>query len=31
MKGKARSIERIVEEQIKNWQLSQVEGRKKKD
>lgn len=30
MKGKARSIERIVEEQIKNWQLSQAERRKKK-
>lgn len=30
MKGKARSIERIVEEQVKNWQLSQVERRKKK-
>jgi len=30
MKGKARSIERIVEEQIKNWQLRQVQRRKKK-
>ena len=30
MKGKARSIERIVEEQIKNWHLSQVKRRKKK-
>jgi cytidylate kinase len=30
MKGKARSIERIVEEQVKNWHLSQVKRRKKK-
>jgi cytidylate kinase len=29
MKGKARSIERIVEEQVKNWHLSQVKRRKK--
>ena len=30
MKGKARSIERIVEEQVKKWHLSQAEQREKK-
>jgi cytidylate kinase len=30
MKGKARSIERIVEEQVKNWHLSQVKRRTEK-
>lgn len=30
MKGKARSIERIIEEQVRNWQFSQMERREEK-